>query len=79
MREPQLIFTEHALIRITEPSITTAEEIFALSNFTFSYPTRSGRQVIECAIRDRVLKVWFAYPTETENPNVVLTAAWKGE
>ena len=66
-------------MRLTERSITTAEVIFALNNFTFSYPTQSGGQVIECAIRDRVLKVWFAYPIETESPNIVLTAAWKGE
>jgi len=25
------------------------------------------------------LKVWFAYPIETESPNIVLTTAWKGE
>ena len=79
MREPKIIFTEHAFQRLTERSITTEEVIFALNNFTISYPTRRGGQVIECSTGNRILKVWFAYPIDPESENIVVTAAWKGE
>ena len=79
MRELKVIFTEHSLTRLTERSISSGEVVFAINNFTISYPTRSGGQVIECSIGARILKVWFADPIDSDSENIVITAAWKGE
>ena len=77
MREIELIFTNHALERFTERSISLEEIQYSLLNFKISYPTRRGGQVIECEVGSRTLKVWFAYPINLDGSNIVLTAAWK--
>ena len=79
MRDLKVIFTEHSLTRLTERSISSGEVVFTINNFTISYPTRRGGQVIECLIGDRILRVWFAYPINPDSENIVITAAWKGE
>jgi len=75
----EVIYTQHAIERMTQRKISVTEVEQVLSEFHFSVVSiRSGIRV-EGIVDGRVLKLWVYRFPKNGNRVIIESAAWKGE